>query len=68
MLSPDAQESLKTLYSKGVADGMEIALSLLLGRRTSGGEPYRGNLDPGAAEWAMAALAAIHETKRKGKA
>lgn len=60
------EEAARSLYKKGIADGMEIAYSLLLGRRINGGETYKGRLELGAAEWAMENLAAIHEIKRKG--
>lgn len=60
-----AEEAAKLLYKKGVTDGMEIAYSLLLGRRVNGGETYKGRLELGAAEWAMENLAAIHALKRR---
>jgi hypothetical protein len=60
-----SQESLKELYGKGVTDGMEIVLSLLLGRESHGGIPYQGRLDPAAQNWAMDALAAIHATRKE---
>lgn len=66
MLSP-AEEAAKTLYRKGIIDGMEVVLSQLLGRRTAG-EAYLGRLNLEAAEWAMEKLTGIHELKRKGVA
>lgn len=58
-----AEESLKALYSKGVGDGMETALSLLLGRETDGVQGFQGPLSPEAQNWAMTALAAIHQSR-----
>jgi hypothetical protein len=58
-----AEEQLKALYQKGVTDGMETALSLLLGRKTDGVEGFQGPLSPEAQNWAMSALAAIHQAR-----
>lgn len=44
------------VYGEGVADGMIIALELLLGDPSSGGAAYRGNLDPEVRSWAQLAL------------
>lgn len=60
-----AEESFKALYQRGVTDGMEIALSLLLGRESHGGIPFQGPLSPEAQNWAMAALAAIKATQKE---
>lgn len=59
-----AQESLKALYSKGVQDGMETTLSLLLGRETDGVRGFQGPLSPEAQNWALTALAAIHASRQ----
>lgn len=59
-----ADRALKDLYGKGVADGMEITLSLLLGRESHGGRPFQGPLSPEAQDWATRALEAIHAARR----
>jgi hypothetical protein len=60
-----ADQALKDLYAKGVGDGMEIALSLLLGRESHGGIPFQGPLSPEAQNWAMTALAALHAARKE---
>lgn len=53
------EQRARELYAKGVQDGMETTLTLLLGRDAGGGVPYQGNLNQSAREWAEAALARI---------
>ena len=50
-------------YEEGVIDGMEITLSLLLGPRAQGGQPFTGPLSVEAREWAALALSRIAAEK-----
>lgn len=58
-----AEESLKTLYSQGIKDGMEVVLSLLLGLEASGGVPFTGPLSPEVQNWAVNALGGLRASR-----
>ena len=62
-MTTTANESFKALYQRGVTDGMEVALRLLLGREAEGGVPFAGPLTVETFEWASAALTAVEATK-----
>jgi hypothetical protein len=60
---PKMLDAIKDVYKAGLADGMAMSLSLLLGRETDGGAPYTGRLNASAQNWAMDSLAAINSMK-----
>jgi hypothetical protein len=58
-------EAARLVYKNGIADGMEIALKLMLGQEAEGGIPFKGPLSADAQNYAMAALAAIGKTRKE---
>ena len=60
---PGVREAVKEVYQRGVIDGMETTLCLLLGRKTDGVDGYPGRLNQSAQEWAERALTAVQGAK-----
>lgn len=61
VLAAAHQAALRREYSEGLAHGVRMTLTLLLGETCDGGQPYTGPLTPETERWARDALARVQE-------